>query len=244
MKKEYIFAAFAVFSWGTMAPISKILLAGYTNMEVLGYGTGIGALMLLAILMYRGEIHQFKVYGAKSVGKLMVLGFFGYFLYSAAYFEGLKRLSSQTACVLNYLWPIVSVIVSCIILHEKINRVMVMAIALSFTGVLVMMFPEMQQGSSVKGYLFSIIGAMLYGSFNVLNKKQGGNQTINMFIYLSVGATCALLMNIPNGFHLPDRMGMIGFMWLGIVIDGLGYLLWAMAMQGHATGIIANFAYV
>ncbi len=243
INSEYIFAFVSVFAWGTMAPISKVLLDGYTNMEVLGYGSAIGALMLLLVLICRGELKQFKEYGIRSIIKLILLGFTGYFLYSASYYEGLKRLSSQTACVLNYLWPIVSVIVSSIVLKERLNKAMAAAIALSFAGVIVMMFPEMRQGGSMKGYLFCILGALLYGSFNVLNKKQGGSQTLNMFVYLSVGAIGALLANIPNGFQIPKGFDILGFLWLGVVIDGLGYLLWAMAMQGKATGIISNFAY-
>ncbi len=243
MKKEYLFAVISVFAWGTMAPVSKVLLDGYSNMEVLGYGSAIGALILLVTLMIRGEGKLLKAYGPKRIAGLMTLGFFGYFLYSAFYYEGLKVLSSQTACVLNYLWPIASVIVSCIVLRERINKAMAIAIALSFTGVIIMMYPGKGQGGSTKGYIFCILGALLYGSFNVFNKKQGGNQTVNMFVYLSVGAVCALLINIPNGFHAPDGYGMLGFLWLGIIIDGLGYLLWAIAMQGSSTGIISNFAY-
>ncbi len=243
MKKEYAFAIFSVFAWGSMAPVSKLLLNEYTNLEVLGYGSAIGALMLLMVLLIRGELKQLKEYGGVLVVKLGLLGFAGYFLYSVCYYEGLRVLTSQTACVLNYLWPIVSVMVSCILLKEKIHKIMLAAIILSFAGVIVMMFPEMQQGESLRGYLYCIFGALLYGSFNVLNKRQGGNQIVNMFLYLSVGAVCALLANIPHGFSIPRGMEIPGFLWLGIVIDGLGYLLWAMAMQGGDTGIISNFAY-
>ncbi len=239
----YFLAIFSVFAWATMAPLSKVLLTGYTNMEVLGYGSAIGALLLLVTLIAKGELGQFKEYGAGTIGKLMGLGFFGYFLYSASYYEGLKVLTSQTATVLNYLWPIVSVIVSAFLLKERIHKLMAVAIALSFLGVIVMLFPELQQGGSVKGYLFCILGAVLYGTFNVLNKKQGGNQNVNMFLYLSVGAVCALLANIPNGFHLPSGLEILGFLWLGLAIDGLGYLFWALAMQRSSTGIISNFAY-
>ncbi len=241
--KEYIFAMISVFGWGTMAPVSKALFDGYTNMEVLGYGSAIGALVLLAVLAGKGELGQMKAYGKNRIIRLIILGFFGYFLYSAAYYEGIKVLTSQTACVVNYLWPIVSVVTSAVILRERLNQAMIVAILLSFCGVIVMMFPEMRQGGSVAGYLFCMAGALLYGTFNVLNKKQGGNQTVNMFLYLSVGAVCALAVNCPNGFHMPGGLHLVGFLWLGIVADGLGYLLWAMAMQGGSTGVISNLAY-
>ena len=39
-------------------------------------------------------------------GIMAGLGFVGLFLYSALYYYGLMQLSSQEACIVNYLWPI------------------------------------------------------------------------------------------------------------------------------------------
>ena len=48
------------------------------------------------------------------------LGFIGLFMYSALYYFGIEQLSSQEACILNYLWPIMIVLFACVILKEKL----------------------------------------------------------------------------------------------------------------------------
>ena len=249
MKKEYMMAGFTVFCWGTMAPVSKLLLSGLTNMEVLGYGSGIGALALLGAIIVSGEWRRWKEYSWKDLAKLALLGTEGYFLYSAFYYYGLRVLPAQAACILNYLWPIFTVMFSSVILKETFSRSALMAMLLSFLGVMVIM-----QVSPIKhipgksaelagGYLSCILAAALYGFFNVMNKKQGKSQMINMFLYLGVSAVLALCCGWNEGLALPKTSQFPGLLWLGIFIDAAGYLLWAMALQETNTASIANFAY-
>lgn len=246
MKKAYWMAGFTVFAWGTMAPVSKLLLAGFRDMEVLGYGSGIGCLSLLAVILCKGEWRRLRAYSLRCILRLILLGTVGYFLYSLCYYHGLRLLPAQTACTLNYLWPIFSVLFSAVLLKEKLNKWVFASIALSFAGVAVMMVPSGEQALSgeLEGIASCILAALLYGAFNVRNKKEGKSQLINMFIYLGTGAVWALLCCAPQGYTVPNTRQSIGLLWLGIVIDGLGFFLWAAALQCGSTAAIASLAYL
>lgn len=252
IKKEYLYAAFAIFCWGTNAPVSKLLLTELGNMEVLGYSSSIAALVLLLVIFCTGEWRQFKQYHPKDIVQLALLGSIGFFLYTALYQYGLTVLPAQTACILNYLWPMMIVFFSVIILHETLSLPKILALILSFLGVVIIMFQPgsgaetvsgFGNGLSISGCLACILAAACYGCFCVLNKKRGGSQTINMFIYIGTSAVLALCAGSVTGLTIPAAAQIPGFLWHGIFITAVAYLLWAMALQGGNTATISNFAF-
>ena len=62
------------------------------------------------------------------------LGFLNPFLYYLVLFEAYDRLPAQEAQPLNYMWPIVVVILSAPLLKQPIGRVSLAGIAVSFFG--------------------------------------------------------------------------------------------------------------
>ena len=248
MKKEYLMAGFTIFCWATMAPISKLLLSEMSNMLTLSYVTAIASLSLLAVIFVAGQYRQFRNYTTTDYVQLFLIGAVGYFLYSALYYYGLSELSAQTACILNYLWPIFTACLSAVLLKEWLSLPKLVALVLSFFGVvIVVMQPGGGQGSGANrllGYLCCILAAAMYAVFNVLNKKRGGNQLINMFVYIGSGAVLSALCCLKSGYILPTWQQIPGLLWSGVFINAVGFLLWAMALQESNTTSIANFAYI
>ena len=246
MKKAYLMAAVTVFFWGTSAPVCKVLLNDLTNMEVLFFASVFASLSLLAVILVKGQQKELTQYTPKGFAYLCMLGFTGYFLYSAFYYQGVNFLDAQIACIVNYLWPILTVCFACIILKEKFSGAKFAALLLSFVGIIVVMLHPGQtfEGGQMKGYLYCIAAAALYGLFCNLNKKQGGNQLVNMFYYHTLSAVCSLVGILVKG-GLPQVSGgqVVGFLWLGVFVNAIGYLLWALALQDSSAAAISNFAY-
>lgn len=253
MKKEYWMAAFAIFCWGTNAPVSKVLLSELSNMAVLGYSSAIASIVLLLVIFLTGEWRLFRQYRAADYIQLALLGSVGFFLYTALYQHGLSVLPSQTACILNYLWPLMTVLFSVLIMKERLSIPKLLALFLSFLGVIIIMFqPGTSAGTGIDiiGCLSCILAAASYGFFCVLNKKRGGSQLINMFVYIGISAMLALcagalegFLSMADGLSLPSVAQIPGFLWHGIFVTAVAYLLWAMALQGGNTATISNFAF-
>ena len=119
MKKNYIYAFLTVSIWGTLAAVAKLLLSDIPNLQTLSVSSIFAFIFLLIINIKNGTIKQMKMYSVKDYVIMAALGFLGLFMYSALYYYGITQLSSQEACILNYLWPLMLVICSCIILKEK-----------------------------------------------------------------------------------------------------------------------------
>ena len=138
MKKNYLYAFLTIFIWATMVAIAKMLLSDIPNLETLSVSSIFAFLFLLLINIKNGSIQELKKYSIKDYGIMAGLGFLGLFMYSALYYYGLTQLSSQEACIINYLWPIMLVIFSYIILKEKFTIIKAIAMFCSFIGIVIL----------------------------------------------------------------------------------------------------------
>ncbi len=248
MKKNYIYAFLTVSVWSTTAAISKLLLLDIPTLETLAISGFLAFLFLFLKNIKTGNLKKLKDFSLKDYGIISALGFIGLFLYSALYYYGLTELSSQKACILNYLWPIMIVVFSSIILKEKITFLKAAAMLSSFFGIIILSAESFfsPSESSFFGILSCIAAAACYGLFSVLNKKFDYDQSIAMMIFWFITAVCSLALGFfTEEWVLVSAFQWIGFLWLGIVINAIAYLLWALALKGSEdSSKIANLAYL
>ena len=138
MKKDYVYAVTAVLFWSTTPAITKWLIFDIPNMEALSISSFFAFIFLLLMNTVNGTAGKWKHFSFREYMIMIGLGFIGLFLYSVLYYYGLSQLSSQEACILNYLWPMMLVIFSCPILKEKMSLIKIAAMGCSFMGILIL----------------------------------------------------------------------------------------------------------
>lgn len=248
MKKNYIYAIITVLIWSTMAALVKKIMFDIPNLEALSVSSWFAFFFLLLVNVRNGSVKRMKQYTMKDYGAMSGLGFLGLFLYSALYYYGIGQLSSQDACILNYLWPIMLVIFSCIILKEKMTVMKGVAMVCSFVGIVILSLGEgaSMGGNTTAGMISCIVAAACYGLFSVLNKKADYDQNIAMMVIWLVVAVCGMILGPITETWVPIRgVQWLGILWLGVVVDAIAYLLWALALRGaENTAQIANLAYL
>lgn len=248
MKKNYIYAIVTVLIWSTMATTVKMMLADIPNLQALSISSYLAFIFLLLMNIKTGIIKEMKNYSGKEYGIMSGLGFLGLFLYSALYYYGLGELSSQEACILNYLWPMMLVVFSCIILKEKMTLMKGVAMVCSFVGIVILSTGtrDVSSGNTTIGIVSCILAAACYGLFSVLNKKADLNQNISMMIIWLVVGICAMVLGLATEeWVMLSGKEWLSLLWLGVVVDAVAYLLWALALKGSEnTAKIANMAYL
>ena len=124
----------------------------------------------------------------------------------------------------------------------------IVAMGCSFVGIIMLSLGNSggAGGNTLGGIISCIVAAACYGLFSVLNKKADMNQNITMMIIWLTVAVCALILGLMTENWVPIRgMQWLGIIWLGVVIDAVAYLLWALALKGTKnTAAIANLAYL
>lgn len=248
MKKNYQYGIAAVFIWSTLAAVSKILLTKLPNLETLSVSSLLAFLFLMLINIKNGKIKELKKYKSKDYAMIAGLGLLGLFLYSALYYYGLIQLTSQEACILNYLWPIMLVIFSWIILKEKMTFIKGIAMICSFLGIIILSTDSSRiaEGNVTLGIISCIVAAACYGLFSVLNKKVDYDQSIAMmFMWLATAVASAVVGLFTENWIWIKGTQWFGMFWLGFMVNAAAYLWWAMALRGvENTAKIANLAFL
>lgn len=248
MKKSYLYAIITVLIWSTMAAAVKVMLQDIPNLQALAVSGFFAFLFLVLINAKGGRLKTLKNYTLKQYGIMAGLGFIGLFVYSALYYFGLAELTSQEACILNYLWPMMLVVFSCLILKEKLTVMKVVAMVCSFLGIVILSLGggSSAGGNTTLGMIACVVAAACYGLFSVLNKKADLDQNITMMVIWLTVAVCSTLLGVFTETWVPIRgTAWFGLIWLGVVTDAVAYLLWALALKGtENTATVANLAYL
>ncbi|MBQ1898970.1 MAG: DMT family transporter, partial [Ruminococcus sp.] len=249
MRKSYLYASITVLIWATLATVVKIILYDIPSFEALTISSVFAFVFLLIMNIINGSVKELKHYRLKDYLMMSGLGFLGLFLYSALYYYGISALSSQEACILNYLWPLMIVVFACILLKEKLTARKLIAMGMSFAGIVVLTVGTggaASSGNRLWGIVACVTAAVCYGLFSVLNKKHSLNQNITMmWIWLTV-SVCSLAFGLIFEKWQPIvGVQWLGLGWLGVVVNAVAYLLWAIALKNaEDSAKVANLAYL
>jgi len=248
MKKNYMYALSTVCIWSTSATLGKSLLLSIPKFQVMSVSSIFAVIFLLIMSVNDGSVRQIKNYKLKDYLRMIVLGFLGVFIYYSLYYYGLSQLTSQEACIINYLWPMMLVVFSILILREKLTLKKILAMAMSFSGVIVMTTggSDIANGNRMFGILCCVAAAACYGLYSVLNKKWNMNPNITMFVmWLTTMVSSFVMGQLTEKWEPIQGVQWIGILWFGAVINGVGYLFWARALEGvRDSSVIANLAYL
>lgn len=247
INKGYLYASLASLLWASTAAVSKLLLAHLDNLQVLFFSTLFASISLLIISLAQGKFAVIKTYTLKDYGIFALMGFIGVFLYRFFLQAALLLMPAQEAFIINYTWPIMVVIFAWIILKEKMTWKKVVALLMSFIGVIIVT----TKGDfsilnfSIGGVFFALAGAVVYGFYSVLGKRQTYEKftsTTFFYIFSFIFSTIALLLFSSVPSLSLNQFG--GLLWLGIFPSGLAFVFWLLALKHGDTTKISNLIFM
>lgn len=248
MKKAYLSAFTAIFFWGSTAAVSSLMLESLSTLALVFYGSLTATLFLLAVNTVTGKISLLKSLHMRDYLTMFITGTLGIFLYNELLFFGMTRLLAQQAFIINYLWPIFIVIFSCILLNEKLTPIKSVSMVLSFIGVAIVAtggnFTALGAVDLI-GVLACCLAAMCYGLFSVLTIKIRCDKFVAMMIYYFFSSvTAASVLLATGGIPQVSTFQVYGILWTGILIYGIAFSLWSVAIACGKPAKISNLAYL
>jgi len=246
--KAYVFALTATLLWGSSAAVIKILLQSLNSLQILLYSSLFASISLFLIALFQRKLSIIKTYTSKDYFRFAYMGFIGVFLYYLFFYLAISYLKAQEAFIINYIWPIMIVIFAVPILKEKFTTKKILAIVVSFVGVVIIATQgNIQQLHFAKpiGVIFAIIGAVSYGLFSVLGKKQNNDKTLSMMFYFIFTFIYTLIsILLFGGIPQINEFQLVGLLWTGVFTSGGAFLLWFLALKYGDTSKIANMAFL
>jgi len=247
MKKPYLLAGISIFIWSTVPVMAKLMLKSLTSIQIVSVSSMFAAAALIVTAFFTGKIKLLKNYRLKDYLITILIGIPGTFLYYVFLYLGTDRMLPSQAFIINYLWPVMSIVCACIILREKLSARGWIAVLMSFAGVIIVTGDNLIHfdQNTVTGAFFCILGAISYGLFTALNKKFTYDKTLSMMISYSatfVFSTAFILIS-GNTFTL-DFGQWCGMVWNGVFSYALGTTCWTLALNSGSTSKISNLAYI
>ena len=247
MKKSYVCAGTAIFCWSTIAAVSKILLKELNNIQLMWMSSLIAAVFLFVLNLLRGNFKKHTEYKLKDYILMVLIGLPGTFFYYVFFYAGTDILMASEAFIINYLWPIMSVLFACILLKEKLTARKVIAIIISFCGVAIVAGGAIRafDGKALIGAFYCILGAISYGVFTALNQKKSYDKMLALMVSYIATFILTTLINLFNkGLFVPTAIQLVPFLWNGIFTVAIATVCWAVALESGKTAKISNLAYI
>lgn len=247
MKKAYLYAASAIIMWSTMPTISKLLLGEMDSYKILCISALFATIAMIIINLCSKKWPIMKCCKVKDYIKMSAIGLPGVFLYYAFYYAGTESLPAAQAFIINYLWPIMSIVFASMLLKEQMTVRKIIAVIMSFLGVFTVAGEDLIQfnGNTVISMLFCFGAAVCYGFYTALNKKSTYDKQVSMTLAMFTAFVLSLIVVLVRGVSLTISFSQIpGILWNGVFTMALANLAWVLSLSYGNTAKISNLAYI
>lgn len=102
---------------------------------------------------------------APKAWRLVVLGLFGTSLFCTLYFEALRRLPASLCVLIFYSNPAMIAAGGWLLFGQKPGKRTLISLPLALAGVVLLVLPDIGQGSSVAGVLLCLVSAVIYSGY-------------------------------------------------------------------------------
>ena len=182
----------------------------------------------------------------------LLMGIYGLFCYHFLLFMALRLAPPVSANLVNYLWPLLMVVLAPVILPGvRLRTVHVLAALLGFAGAAVVILgsgPSVgvgHTGGSAWGYLLAVAAALIWSSYSLLTKRVAAFPTaaIGSFALASgvLSLLCHALLEPAITLNTRDWL-LIGVIGLGPM--GAAFFLWDKALKTGDASQIGFLSYL
>ncbi len=248
-RKAYVYAAAAILFWSTVASAFKISLRHLDFVPLLFYASVVSTAVLFAFLCIFKKLGLLKSLTKTDILHSAILGFLNPFLYYIILFKAYSLLYAQEALVLNFTWPVTLVILSILILKQKITLRNIIAILVSFTGVLVIAtkgnFLEFKSANPL-GVFLAVGSSVIWALFWIYNVKDKMDEVVKLFLNFLFGCGFIFLVMLFSAkLRIPDFKGVLGSVYIGLFEMGITFLVWLKSLKlSETTAGVSNLIYI
>lgn len=232
-RKSLIFAGIAILMWSTSGTAFKLALKGldYSQLLFLASNTAWITILIFIILSKR----KIGLRSPKDLIKSAIGGFLNPFLYYMILLKAYSLLPAQIAQPLNYTWPLMLVILSVPFLKQKLRWFDIIAILISFIGVVTISLQGELNFSYDKQSLLGIGlatgSSIIWASFWIFNIKDKREETEKLLLNFFFGALfVSIWLLLRKGFPTFST-AWYPAIYVGLTEMAIAFVCWLLAMK-------------
>ncbi len=219
----------AIALWGGLAALS-VLAGAIPPFQMVAMTFAVGASLGILRARRRGVGWTQLV---RWPGRVWLLGIGGLFGYHALYFGALQLAPPAEANLVNYLWPLLIVLLSAPFAGERLGWTHLAGAALGFVGVAMLAFGR-GLGFSAEhalGYALALGCAITWALYSVLSRRFGETPTDAIAAFCAASAVLSLLCHLAFERTVWPASTSA---WLAVLALGLGPAGGAFYLWDHA----------
>ncbi|MBE0677447.1 MAG: DMT family transporter, partial [Bacteroidales bacterium] len=234
--RAYLYAALAIFLWGTIPTAFKIALSELSIVTMLGITTLVSTAVLFLIVAASGKLRLMLQMTGREIMWSALLGLINPVGYYLLLLTAYSRLPGQVAQPINMIWPIILVFFSIPLLHQRIPARSFIALFISLAGVYIIA----SQGavfhpgrSDTAGVLLALVSGVLWALYFVLNVRDRRDEAVKLFTSFIFGTVyMTVIMAVSGSFsETVSLKGAAASAYCGIFEMGITFWLWLRALQ-------------
>ena len=252
MKKGYIYIILAAIIFSTMEISGKMLATQINPFELTLIRFLIGGFILLPFALK--DIKKKNLKFSKDDIYYFILTAFLCVIISMSFFQlAVVYTKASVVAIVFSTNPIFTIPIAYFILHEKMTKKTIASLILSVLGIICILNP-FNLSFDFKGIILAALAALTFSIYSVIGKKRSaryGSKVLNSFTFLIGDIILIILIlashikavadfftlhNLELFSNIPILYGVnssniLIVMYLGVVVTGLGYLFYFMAMD-------------
>jgi drug/metabolite transporter (DMT)-like permease len=190
----------------------------------------VGAALLIGSLV---SVHRIREW--RAPWKVVALGVYGLFAYHLALFVALRNAPAVEANLINYLWPLLIVVLTPLFVRGKrLTARHVIAALLGFTGAALLVTGgkfafEWQYAT---GYALALCAALIWSTYSLATSRLGAVPTVMVGLFCAVSGLLALICHAL--FEPRYEIAHADWPWLialGLGPMGLAFFAWDAALK-------------
>jgi drug/metabolite transporter (DMT)-like permease len=252
-KPAYVYAMVAVGFWATSATAFKLSLGHVGQLPLLLFASVASTGVFLVYVVATGKLKLLCVFTAKDYLWSAGLGLLNPFLYYVILFKAYSLLPAQEAQPINFVWPLTLVLLSIPLLGQRIRLTSILAILVSFTGVVVIATHPAKPAdilhfrfSSGPGVVLALGSTVIWALFWVVNTKDRQDEAVRLFVnFLFASAYIFIVVLLLGQTQVDNWRGLLGGIYIGLFEMGVTFLVWLKALKNaKTTAHVVNLIYL
>ena len=239
----------AIVLWGTLAAAAGDALEGVRAPTLVFWCLLFAAptLAIYEIAVRRRPLSRVVV----APPRVIALGVWGIFGYHVLLFEALDRAPIVEANLLNYLWPLLIVLLAPLFLRERVSPLVLFGAVLGFAGAALLVTggaPLDLDFREALGYVLAAGAAVSWSTFSLLLKRaqQGASAAEDRMAVFTTWALVAAFAwaAVRGGLVVPPARALAVAAWMGIGPMALAFVCWERAMTRGRASTIGALSYL
>ncbi len=248
-QKAYLFAFAAIACWSTIGSAFKLSLRYLDPLGLLLFSSIVAVIALFIILLVQGKLALLRKTSSAGILNSALMGLLNPYLYYIVLLRAYDLLPAQEAGTLNYIWPLVLVLLSIPLLGQKISAWSIVAVTLSFLGILLISTHGNLLSfkfTSTAGVALALVSSVFWALYWILNLKDKREPVVKIFLNFCFGLLYVFItIAAAKHFWIPPWTGIAGAVYIGLFEMGITFVLWLNALKySETTAKVSNLIYL